>query len=59
MFAEVLKYTYLTFSSGKLSLSEGSSTERLTVADEEWQVQRGNGNKFVYNTEAHPIRVVA
>ncbi|KAF7585273.1 maturation of Asn-linked oligosaccharides protein [Aspergillus hancockii] len=42
MFAEVLKYTYLTFSS-----------------DDEWQVQRGNGNKFVYNTEAHPMRVVA
>ncbi|GAB1212382.1 maturation of Asn-linked oligosaccharides protein [Aspergillus terreus] len=25
--------------------------------DAEWQVQRGNGNKFVFNTEAHPFRV--
>ncbi|KAE8353756.1 putative mannosyl-oligosaccharide alpha-1,2-mannosidase 1B [Aspergillus coremiiformis] len=40
LFAEVLKYIYLTFA------PEG-----------EWQVQRGDGNKFVYNTEAHPIQV--
>ncbi|KAE8144172.1 putative mannosyl-oligosaccharide alpha-1,2-mannosidase 1B [Aspergillus avenaceus] len=25
--------------------------------DDVWQVQRGKGNKFVYNTEAHPIQV--
>ncbi|PIG83245.1 mannosyl-oligosaccharide alpha-1 [Aspergillus arachidicola] len=42
LFAEVLKYVYLTF-----------------APDNEWQVQRGKGNKFVYNTEAHPIRVAA
>ncbi|KAF4209010.1 hypothetical protein CNMCM8980_001687 [Aspergillus fumigatiaffinis] len=30
----------------------------LTHAPEdEWQVQRGSGNKFVFNTEAHPVRV--
>ncbi|GFF23440.1 probable mannosyl-oligosaccharide alpha-1,2-mannosidase 1B [Aspergillus udagawae] len=30
----------------------------LTHAPEdEWQVQRGDGNKFVFNTEAHPVRV--
>ncbi|KAB8229817.1 glycoside hydrolase family 47 protein [Aspergillus alliaceus] len=40
LFAEVLKYVYLTF-----------------APDDEWQVQRGGGNKFVYNTEAHPIQV--
>ncbi|KAF7619586.1 hypothetical protein AFLA_001211 [Aspergillus flavus NRRL3357] len=42
LFAEVLKYVYLTF-----------------APDNEWQVQRGKGNKFVYNTEAHPVRVAA
>ncbi|KAE8138133.1 putative mannosyl-oligosaccharide alpha-1,2-mannosidase 1B [Aspergillus pseudotamarii] len=42
LFAEVLKYVYLTF-----------------APENEWQVQRGNGNKFVYNTEAHPVRVAA
>lgn len=25
--------------------------------DEAWQVQKGNGNKFVFNTEAHPVQV--
>ncbi|KAL4895738.1 putative mannosyl-oligosaccharide alpha-1,2-mannosidase 1B [Aspergillus ambiguus] len=25
--------------------------------DAAWQVQRGNGNKFVFNTEAHPFQV--
>jgi mannosyl-oligosaccharide alpha-1,2-mannosidase len=43
LFAEVMKYAYLIFSE-----------------DGEWQVNyRGNGiNKFVFNTEAHPFRVV-
>ncbi|ODM18763.1 putative mannosyl-oligosaccharide alpha-1,2-mannosidase 1B [Aspergillus cristatus] len=27
------------------------------TGDDEWQVKPGNGNKFVFNTEAHPIRV--
>lgn len=41
IFAEVLKYAYLA-----------------VTGDDEWQVQPGNGtNKFVLNTEAHPIRV--
>ncbi|THC95625.1 hypothetical protein EYZ11_004887 [Aspergillus tanneri] len=40
LFAEVMKYAYLTHSS-----------------DEEWQVQKGDGNQFVFNTEAHPFRV--
>ncbi|KAK4453935.1 glycoside hydrolase family 47 protein [Podospora aff. communis PSN243] len=39
--AEVLKYLYLIFSE-----------------DAEWQVKVGSGkNRFVYNTEAHPVRV--
>ncbi|KAL4917875.1 mannosyl-oligosaccharide alpha-1,2-mannosidase 1B [Aspergillus aurantiobrunneus] len=25
--------------------------------EDEWQVQRGSGNTFVYNTEAHPFKV--
>ncbi|KAL3472021.1 mannosyl-oligosaccharide alpha-1,2-mannosidase 1B [Aspergillus californicus] len=40
LFAEVLKYTYLTF-----------------APEDEWQVQKGSGNTFVYNTEAHPFKV--
>ncbi|KAL2863737.1 glycoside hydrolase family 47 protein [Aspergillus lucknowensis] len=40
LFAEVLKYIYLTFA------PEG-----------EWQVKKGSGNTFVYNTEAHPFKV--
>ena len=27
------------------------------AGDDEWQVQPGHGNRFVLNTEAHPIRV--
>lgn len=27
--------------------------------DAEWQVQADGSNKFVFNTEAHPIRVKA
>lgn len=42
--AEFLKYTYLIFSD---KASEG----------EPWQV-RGSGNEWVFNTEAHPVRVV-
>ncbi|EAW07379.1 glycoside hydrolase family 47 protein [Aspergillus clavatus NRRL 1] len=45
LFAEVLKYAYLTHS------------EELMAAEDAWQVQRGDGNQFVFNTEAHPIRV--
>ncbi|KAL2823396.1 mannosyl-oligosaccharide alpha-1,2-mannosidase 1B [Aspergillus cavernicola] len=40
IFAEVLKYIYLSF-----------------APEDEWQVQKGNGNTFVYNTEAHPFKV--
>ncbi|KAL4871227.1 mannosyl-oligosaccharide alpha-1,2-mannosidase 1B [Aspergillus spectabilis] len=40
LFAEVLKYIYLSF-----------------APEDEWQVQKGNGNTFVYNTEAHPFKV--
>ncbi|KAL4997893.1 mannosyl-oligosaccharide alpha-1,2-mannosidase 1B [Aspergillus recurvatus] len=40
IFAEVLKYSYLTF-----------------APEDEWQVQKGSGNTFVYNTEAHPFKV--
>ncbi|KAI9368102.1 mannosyl-oligosaccharide alpha-1,2-mannosidase 1B [Aspergillus egyptiacus] len=40
LFAEVLKYIYLSF-----------------APEDEWQVQKGSGNTFVYNTEAHPFKV--
>ncbi|KAL2838035.1 glycoside hydrolase [Aspergillus pseudoustus] len=40
IFAEVLKYVYLTF-----------------APEDEWQVQRGSGNTWVFNTEAHPLKV--
>ena len=42
-FAEVLKYSYLIQTDG-----------------EEWQVSKEGGeegNKWVFNTEAHPVRV--
>lgn len=29
----------------------------LTTAEDEWQLQKGSGNTFVYNTEAHPMKV--
>jgi mannosyl-oligosaccharide alpha-1,2-mannosidase len=41
-FAEVLKYSYLI-------QTEGS---------EEWQVGDGGRDTWVFNTEAHPVRVV-
>lgn len=25
--------------------------------EDEWQVQKGSGNQFVLNTEAHPVKV--
>ena len=41
-FAEVLKYSYLI----------------QTEGDEEWQVaQTGEENRWVFNTEAHPVKV--
>lgn len=40
-FAEVLKYSFLIQSAG----------------DEEWQVSSGGVNGWVFNTEAHPVRV--
>lgn len=41
-FAEVLKYAYLIH----------------TDLDAEWQVEGGDGkNRWVYNTEAHPVKV--
>jgi mannosyl-oligosaccharide alpha-1,2-mannosidase len=40
-FAEVLKYSYL-----------------IQVDDDaEWQVSRGGNNKWVWNTEGHPVRI--
>ncbi|KKK18024.1 mannosyl-oligosaccharide alpha-1,2-mannosidase precursor [Aspergillus rambellii] len=62
LFAEVMKYSYLAFAPGtdpppsSIPTSAGSRTE-LTDADDEWQVQRGGGNTFVFNTEAHPFRI--
>jgi mannosyl-oligosaccharide alpha-1,2-mannosidase len=58
LFAEVMKYVYLAHSGGKwLFLTPWWLGLILTWTDAEWQVQRGNGNKFVFNTEAHPFRV--
>lgn len=43
LFAEVLKYAYL-----------------VHAPEDEWQIQPGDGsNRWVFNTEAHPIRVAS
>ncbi|KAG5298815.1 alpha-mannosidase [Histoplasma capsulatum G186AR] len=41
LFAEVLKYAYLTF-----------------APEENWQVVGEGKNKWVYTTEAHPLKVL-
>lgn len=42
LYAEVLKYCYITF-----------------AEEADWQSAKDGKNKFVYNTEAHPVRVAA
>ncbi|PGH06195.1 hypothetical protein AJ79_06583 [Helicocarpus griseus UAMH5409] len=41
LFAEVLKYAYLTF-----------------APEADWQIVRDGKNKYVFNTEAHPFKVL-
>ncbi|KAI5286366.1 maturation of Asn-linked oligosaccharides protein [Ascosphaera aggregata] len=48
LYAEVMKYCYITF-------AEGYSWD----IDAAWQSAKDGKNKFVYNTEAHPVRVAA
>jgi len=31
----------------------------IHAEEEEWQVKADHSNKFVYNTEAHPVRIAA
>ena len=64
-FAEVLQYSYLIHapvcSAPPLLLLVKATTamdERLTVQQESpWQVKADHTNQFVYNTEAHPVRI--
>ncbi|OJJ45633.1 hypothetical protein ASPZODRAFT_69265 [Penicilliopsis zonata CBS 506.65] len=58
LFAEVLKYSYLIHAPGKSFRCGMRPNARLTCTEDEWQIQAGDGqNTFVFNTEAHPIRV--
>jgi mannosyl-oligosaccharide alpha-1,2-mannosidase len=60
LFAEVMKYAYLVHAEGKLLAFSRSLKALLTMIlslDAPWQVQRGQKNQFVFNTEAHPFRV--
>lgn len=55
-FAELMKYAYLAFSPGKSSNRDAQ--RRLTRTDAPWQIRADGQDEFVYNTEAHPFRVV-
>lgn len=64
LFAEVMKYSYLIHAEGvyNQSVFECQMNLRtrkliLDITDAEWQVKTGNENTFVFNTEAHPVRV--
>ena len=62
LFAEVMKYSYLIHAPVSLS-PDGNHPfhpRRLIVyQDSIFQVgSRGAGNQFVFNTEAHPLKVV-
>lgn len=60
LFAEVMKYAYLVHAEGE-SVVFPTVFEALLIPtyalDAPWQVQKGKKNTFVYNTEAHPMRV--
>jgi mannosyl-oligosaccharide alpha-1,2-mannosidase len=61
--AEVLKYSYLTQTDGELPPIPPRKTLRREAniwgTDAEWQVNSQGDNAFVFNTEAHPLRVAA
>lgn len=52
---------YLTQADGEFSGSHALLYITYTndETDAEWQVQANGSNKFVFNTEAHPIRIKA
>jgi mannosyl-oligosaccharide alpha-1,2-mannosidase len=60
-FAEVLKYCYLTFADGKSFLHHcligDQRYSNLHKKDADYQVKANGLNKFVFNTEAHPILI--
>ncbi|KAI4165248.1 MAG: hypothetical protein LQ342_001116 [Letrouitia transgressa] len=67
MFAEVLKYAYLIHSEVRLSnrsfKMKNSSRNKnvlmisVVIQDAVWQVAQNGSNAFVFNTEAHPMKV--
>lgn len=65
LFAETFKYIYMAFAPGKPApLSRcawrnlASSNELTkTRADADWQISPDGKDKWVFNTEAHPIKV--
>lgn len=65
LFAEVMKYAYLIHAEGKfpafpiIFLFSKKTLLMLGLGiDAPWQVQKGQKNAFVFNTEAHPVRVL-
>ena len=57
LFAEVMKYSYLAHSDGEFAYSALLRYLVLIKTEAAWQVQKGDQNTFVFNTEAHPVRV--
>lgn len=61
-FAEVLKYSYLIHSEVRISLFSGRTSRvihanKYIVQEAAYQVKADGTNEFVFNTEAHPVRI--
>lgn len=57
-----MKYSYLIHAEGTSPFTHSQTFQELgfvmlTFTDAEWQVKTGDKNTFVFNTEAHPVRV--
>lgn len=66
LFAEVMKYLYLIFAPGELLYIKIPINfpsiylwfcANILFSDDDWQVDANGNNKYVYNTEAHPVKV--
>jgi mannosyl-oligosaccharide alpha-1,2-mannosidase len=57
LFAEVLKYAYLAQIDGESRRISDRVFVTDSSLDEEFQVQANGKNSFVFNTEAHPLKV--
>lgn len=63
LFAELMKYAYITHNPGEYSITlvavvvKAAFLTRMSFAGGEWQVSPRGRNKWVYNTEAHPVKV--